>query len=112
MGKEDPNRIIKPNLKVASMVSVGAKLPEIIQSYKDGNFEKAIRIINGYPREIISDEAVFYVNSVNHIVSMIKKCDLQPEEVNILCSNTPENLKRIQKKLGKRFTIGEVPLRS
>ena len=41
-GKEDPNRIIKPNLKVASMVSVGAKLPEIIQSYKDGNFEKAI----------------------------------------------------------------------
>ena len=110
-GKEDPSRIIKPNLKVSSMVSVGAKLPEIIDSYKSGNFERAIRIVNGYPVEIISDEAVFYVNSVNHIVSIIKKCDLQPEEVNILCSNTPENLKRIQKKLGKRFTIGDVPLK-
>ena len=110
-GKEDPSRIIRPNLKVLSMMSVGTKLPEIIQSYKDGNFERAIRMINGYPREIISDEAVFYVNSVNHIVSIIKKCDLQPEEVNILCSKTEGNLKRIQKKLGKRFVIGEVPLK-
>ena len=107
---EDPNRILKPALKVLSMMSVGTKLPEIIQSYKSGNFESAIRMINGYPTKIVSDEAVFYVNSVNHITSIIKKCDLQPEEVNILCSNTPDNLKRIQKKLGKRFTIGKVPL--
>ena len=108
---QDPTRVLKPSLKVLTMKSVGTKLPEIIQSYKDGNFERAVRIVNGYPREIISDEAVFYVNSVNHITSIIKKCDLQPEEVNILCSDTPENLKRIQKKLGKRFTIGEVPLK-
>ena len=108
---QDPTRVLKPSLKVLTMKSVGTKLPEIIQSYKDGNFERAVRIVNGYPREIISDEAVFYVNSVNHIVSIIKKCDLQPEEVNILCSNTPENLKRIQKKLGKKFTIGKIPLK-
>ena len=109
-GSEDPSRILKPALKVLSMMSVGTKLPEIIQSYKDGNFESAIRMVNGYPTKIISDEAVFYVNSVNHITSIIKKCNLQPEEVNILCSNTPENLKRIQKKLGKKFIIGKVPL--
>ena len=107
---EDPIRVLKPSLKVLTMKSVGEKLPEIIQSYKDGNYEKAIRMINGYPREITSDEAVFYVNSVNHITSIIKKCNLQPEEVNILCSDTPENLKKIQKKLGKKFVIGEVPL--
>jgi hypothetical protein len=110
-GKEDSTRIIKPNLKVLSMMSVGTKLPEIIESYKSGNFERAIRMIGGYPREIISDEAVFYVNSVNHIISIIKKCNLQPEEVNILCSDTPENLKKIQKRLGKSFKIGDVPLR-
>ena len=110
-GKEDPSRILKPALKVLSMMSVGTKLPEIIQSYKSGNFESAIRMINGYPTRVISDEAVFYVNSVNHIVSIIKKCDLQPEEVNILCSNTPDNLKKIQKRLGKKFVIGEVPLK-
>jgi hypothetical protein len=110
-GKEDSTRVLKPALKVLSMMSVGTKLPEIIQSYKSENFESAVRMINGYPTKIVSDEAVFYVNSVNHITSIIKKCDLQPEEVNILCSDTPENLKRIQKKLGKRFTIGEVPLK-
>ena len=110
-GKEDPTRVLKPSLKVLTMKSVGTKLPEIIDSYKSGNFESAIRMVNGYPTRVISDEAVFYVNSVNHIVSIIKKCDLQPEEVNILCSNTPENLKRIQKRLGKGFTIGDVPLK-
>ena len=110
-GKEDSTRVLKPSLKVLTMKSVGTKLPEIIDSYKSGNFESAIRMVNGYPTRVISDEAVFYVNSVNHITSIIKKCDLQPEEVNILCSDTPENLKRIQKKLGKRFTIGEVPLK-
>ena len=109
-GKEDSTRVLRPSLKVLTMKSVGTKLPEIIQSYKDGNFERAIRMVNGYPREIISDEAVFYVNSVNHITSIIKKCELKPEEVNILCSDTPENLKKIQRKLGKKFKIGEVPL--
>jgi len=109
-GKEDSTRILKPALKVLSMMSVGTKLPEIIQSYKEGNFERAIRMVNGYPREIISDEAVFYVNSVNHITSIIKKCELKPEQCNILCSDTPDNLKKIQKKLGKKFKIGEVPL--
>ena len=108
---QDPTRVLKPSLKVLTMKSVGTKLPEIIDSYKSGNFERAIRMVNGYPTRVISDEAVFYVNSVNHIVSIIKKCDLQPEEVNILCSDTPENLKRIQKRLGKGFTIGDVPLK-
>ena len=109
--KEDSTRVLKPSLKVLTMKSVGTKLPEIIDSYKSGNFERAIRMVNGYPTKIVSDEAVFYVNSVNHITSIIKKCDLQPEEVNILCSNTPENLKKIQKRLGKGFTIGDVPLK-
>mgnify|MGYP005750807989 FL=1 len=109
-GKEDSTRVLRPSLKVLTMKSVGTKLPEIIQSYKDGNFERAIRMVNGYPREIISDEAVFYVNSVNHITSIIKKCELKPEEVNILCSDTSDNLKKIQKKIGKKFKIGEVPL--
>lgn len=110
-GKEDSTRIIKPNLKVLSMKSTGSKAEEIIRTYKEGDFERCVRIINGYPREIISDEAVLYVNSVNHIISIIKKCDLKPEEVNILCSDTPDNLKRIQRKLGKKFKIGEVPLK-
>ena len=107
----DSSRIIRPSLKVLTMKSVGTKAEEVIQSYLSGDFEEITVMRNGQPVKVISDEAVFYVNSVNHIVSIIKKCDLQPEEINILCSNTPENLKRIQKRLGKRFTIGEVPLK-
>lgn len=64
---------------------------------------------NGQPVKVISDEAVFYVNSVNHIISMIKKNNLTPEQCNILCSRTDDNAKRIKRKLGKKFVIGKVP---
>lgn len=110
---EDPGRIIKPNLKVLSMKSVGSKAEEIIKEYRSGDFEKAIRVdeLTGKPYEIFSKEAVFYVNSVNHIISIIKRNSLEPDEINILCSNTTENAKKIKKRLGKRFTIGTVPLK-
>lgn len=65
---------------------------------------------NGSPIRIVSDEAVFYVNSVNHITSIIKKNNLTSDQCNILCSDTPDNLKKIQRRLGKSFRIGEVPL--
>ena len=112
-GKQDPTRIIKPNLKVLSMKSVGSQAEEIIKSYQDGKFERAIRINQetGQPVEIYSDEAVLYVNSVNHIISIIKRNGLQPEDVNILCSNTESNQKKIWKRLGKKYNIGSVPLR-
>ena len=112
-GALDPTRVIKPSLKILSMKSVGSKAEEIITEYKSGNFERAIRVDqqSGVPYEIMSREAVFYVNSVNHIISIIKRNSLTPEEVNILCSDTPDNRKRIQKRLGKKFDIGSVPLK-
>lgn len=112
-GALDSTRVIKPSLKILSMKSVGSKAEEIITEYKSGNFERAIRVDqqSGVPYEIMSREAVFYVNSVNHIISIIKRNSLTPEEVNILCSDTPDNRKRIQKRLGKKFDIGSVPLK-
>ena len=82
-----------------------------IKTYKEKHFEEIVVLRDGIPTRVISDEAVFYVNSVNHIISIIKKNELIPEECNILCSNTPENLKKIKRKLGKEFTIGDVPLK-
>lgn len=112
-GVQDPTRIIKPNLKVLSMKSVGSQAEDIIKDYKEGKFERAIRVDEetGEIKEIISNEAVLYVNSVNHIISIIKRNGLMPEEVNILCSNTDSNQKKIWKRLGKRYNIGSVPLR-
>ena len=112
-GIQDPTRIIKPNLKVLSMKSVGSQAEEVIKEYKEGKFEKAIRVDEktGEIKEIVSNEAVLYVNSVNHIISIIKRNNLMPEEVNILCSNTDSNQKKIWKRLGKKYNIGSVPLR-
>ena len=107
---EDPGRIIKPDLDVFVMRTVGEKVSEIIQKYLSGDFEEIVVMRNGSPIRIVSDEAVFYVNSVNHITSIIKKNNLTSDQCNILCSDTPDNLKKIQRRLGKSFRIGEVPL--
>ena len=108
---EDLSRVIKPDLDVFVMRSVGEKMSEIIQKYLSGDFEEIVVLRNGIPTKIVSTEAVFYVNSVNHITSIIKKNNLTPEQCNILCSKTDDNLKKIQKRLGKKFVIGEVPLK-
>ena len=43
-GVQDPTRIIKPNLKVLSMKSVGSQAEDIIKDYKEGKFERAFRV--------------------------------------------------------------------
>ena len=108
-----PSRIRKPNIKVRVTNSIYEPIKGIIEEYKSGKFE----IYREYDKEtgtIVSKEskeAMIYVNSVKNIIQIIKKGKLDPSEVNILCSNTPNNLKKIQKDLGKKFTIGKVPLR-
>ena len=107
---EDPYRVIKPRLKVLTMQSVGTKAKEIIGRYLSGRFDRVTIPSNGKLTDIISNEAVFYVNSVNHIISIIRSNDLTPEQCNILCSDTPDNKKKIKTKLGKMFSIGDVPV--
>lgn len=110
-GSADSSRVIKPELDVFVMRAVGEKASEVIQKYLNNDFESVVVLRNGIPTRVVSDEAVFYVNSVNHITSIIKKNNLTPEQCNILCSDTPDNLKKIQRRLGKKFKIGEVPLK-
>jgi len=110
-GSADSSRVIKPKLDVFVMRAVGEKASEVIQKYLSGDFESIVVLRNGIPTRVVSDEAVFYVNSVNHITSIIKKNNLTSEQCNILCSDTSDNLKKIQRRLGKKFKIGEVPLK-
>ena len=107
---EDPSRVIKPDLDVFVMRTVGEKASEIIKKYLNNDFESIVVLRNGVPTRVVSDEAVLYVNSVNHITSIIKKNNLTPEQCNILCLDTEDNLKKIQRRLGKSFKIGDVPL--
>ena len=105
---EDPLRVVRPDLRIRSTNSITSSAEKIINEYKANNFEEILTKDGG---SIISNEAVFYVNSVNNIISIIKRCDLKPDECNILCANTRENSIRIKRRLSKDFEIGKVPLR-
>ena len=48
-----------------------------------------------------SEAAYFYINSVTFIAQIVKKANLLPSEVRIVCAKTPEN----KKKLGKFYKI-------
>ena len=84
--------------------SIRNDIAEIILKYKAGVYPTKVTP-DGVTH--ISKEAVFFVNSVNYIVDVVRKTGLKPEETNILCANTKQNLKRV-KKIG--HTIGKVPV--
>lgn len=109
----DPGRVSRPTLYVKNLVSVYTEVKPIIKSYLEGKFEhRYVKREDGSVEKIVSKEAVFYVNSVNNITSIVKRAGLTPEQVNILVANTSDNVKKIHKSLGRKFDIGTVPLRS
>lgn len=76
----------------------------IVGNYLEGNFPMAINEKN----EIVkSTEAVFYFNSVTEIIRVINKSGLTSEQVNILCSNTEDNRRKLKK---IKHYIGKIPM--
>ncbi len=84
---------------------VGTAL-EIVKAYKDGHFP----CIEVDGKTVYSTECVIFLNSVDNITSIIKKCELVPDEVNIIVGNSEENDKKISK-IGKGFSRGRLPLK-
>ena len=109
---QDSTRVIKPNLDVYLMRSVGEAACKVIKTYIEKKFEEVVVQRYGQPLKIQSTEAVLYVNSVNHITSIINKMELKPDQVLILCSNTDENKRKIKNRLGSSFVIGKIPLKN
>ena len=108
----EPGRVSRPTLYVKNLVSVYTEVKPIIKSYLEGKFEyRYVKQEDGSVEKIISKEAVFYVNSVNNITSIVKRAGLTPDQVNILVANTTDNVNKIHKRLGRKFDIGTVPLR-
>ena len=111
---QDPGRVNKPKIITRNLKGVLTEVTPIIQTYLNGEFDyryvKDETCKKGV-RKVESKEAVFYVNSVNNITSIIKKSKLTPDQVNILVANTQDNVNRIRKTLGRKFDIGKVPLR-
>lgn len=99
----------KPAVKVIKTSQSITKLcTSIIECYRKGKGETTI--IKG--SEFKAEEAVFYINSVKEMVKVIKALKLRPDEVNIICSSTIENidkLKALSKETGMEYKIGDIP---
>lgn len=95
---EDPSRIIKPVINTYITEKIPKEAIKVIYSYKDGKFEKESKINDqGLIEEVESKEAVLYVNSVSLICSLITKCELTPDQCNILIARTKDNETKIRK---------------
>ena len=95
---EDPSRIIKPSLNLHRSDNVTNDIVKVVYTYKDGIFEKDCQLDEfGNIVEIESREAVIYVNSVRLICSIITKCELLPEQCNILIARTTENEQKVRR---------------
>ena len=106
----DPLRVLKPDLLVKTCRSVNEPAYEIIKTYLSGQFESmSFKNSLGEVVTVYSKECVIYVNSVANILGIISKCELKPEQCNILIARTPDNEKRLVKKLGKAWSIGRIP---
>lgn len=99
----------KPKVNMTNTSKTITKLCEgIIDKYRNGKGETTL--VDG--KEYRSKEAILYINSVKDIVKVIKALNINPEEVNIICSSTPENiskLKELSKAIGMEYKIGDIP---
>lgn len=98
--KEDPGRVIKPNINVkycGKRNTIQSEIKKVIEKYRAGNFEVyRYKDSQGNLQEIQSKEAVFYVNSVVDITKAIKRNNLTIDECNILVSDNPANEVKIR----------------
>ena len=109
---EDPCRVLKPDLKVRTCRGVNEPAYKIIKEYLDGEFESmSFRDSSGNVQTIESREACFFVNSVNNIIGIIKHMELKPDQCNVIIADTPDNKKKLRKRLGRKWEIGKVPLK-
>jgi len=91
--------------------SITKTIGKIIDDYRVNNYFE-IKMCGGV--EQYAKEAVFFLNDVHKIISVVRQNGLTPADTNILCARTDDNYKRIEgikdengNKLG--FTIGHMP---
>ena len=103
--KWSDKRVENVRIQRETVRNINKRVGEIITDYREGR----------YPNKILSDgtlkeskELVIFVNSIASICDIIRKCNLKPEETNIICSDSSTNIKRL-KKVGHQ--IGTIPTR-
>lgn len=91
------------NIYKYRMNSERESIGRIIEQFrKDGFFQK--KELNGLT--VYSNEAVFFLNSVNDIISIIKKKGLTENDTRVICADNKENVKALK---SVDFSIAHVP---
>jgi hypothetical protein len=78
----------RPNVEMTRCSSLQDTVAKIIQDYRDGNGKTTF--VGG--ETFTSKEAVIYVNSIKVIIEIIKRNELKPEEVDIICAGSNKSL--------------------
>ena len=96
--KEEPERIIKPDLDVKFTTrTLNEEAGKIIHSYQEGKFDTRL----GKNGVVESREAVLFFNSVAGICQAIRSNNLHIEDCNILCAKNEDNNKKIRDAFNK-----------
>ena len=96
-------RVENVRIQRETVRNINKRVGEIITDYREGRFPNKI-LSNGELKE--SKELVIFVNSIRSICDIIRKCDLKPEETNIICADSSTNINKL-KKVGHQ--IGNIP---
>ena len=99
----DPSRVETVNVYYSEMTSPVSAIGQIIKDYRRSGVFKS-KNVGG--QRLDSTEAVFFLNSVEDIVRIIRKYTLTPAETLVICADTASNWARL-KRIG--FSIGTVP---
>ena len=99
----DPSRVETVNVYYSKMTSPVSAIGQIIKDYRRSGVFKS-KNVGG--QRLDSTEAVFFLNSVEDIVRIIRKYTLTPAETLVICADTASNWARL-KRVG--FSIGTVP---
>jgi hypothetical protein len=96
--KEEPERIIKPDLDVKFTTrTLNEEAGKIIHSYQEGKFDTRL----GKNGVVESREAVLFFNSVAGICQAIRSNNLHIEQCNILCAKNEDNNKKVRDAFNK-----------
>lgn len=99
-----PNYVEKIKVQRKQVKSLVTDTGKIIQDYKNGKFPQKI---DNEGNIYLSKELVIFCNSVSMITQLIKRNNLNSNEVNIICSKTPKNERKLKK---IKHIIGTIPL--
>jgi len=100
----DSSRVESVRIEREIVGSINKRISEVVEDYRNGKGKEKV-LSDGTVK--YSKELVIFVNSIKSICDIIKKCNLTPEETNIVCAGTVRNIKLLKK---VKHTIGTVPL--